>query len=209
MLPFLKKKSDAPASALAPAWHPNFRNFDRLPDTKVVRTAFFVNSAAIMAALAVLLWFSYQEYQLNELRVQIADWQSQIDRDRRGSDQAIALYKKFQADGTRLAEIEAFVKSKPAVSALLLRLGETLPANVAIDSFDLGAKGLRLTGTVRGSPDQASGYASTYLDLLRADAALMETFDTITLVNLNRNPQTGRLEVEYFFSFKTPGGKKP
>ena len=26
-----------------PAWHPNFRNYEKLPDIKVVRTAFFVN----------------------------------------------------------------------------------------------------------------------------------------------------------------------
>ena len=41
----LTKKSDAVPVA-APLWHTNFRNFDRLPDTKVVRTAFFVNTAA-------------------------------------------------------------------------------------------------------------------------------------------------------------------
>ena len=41
----LTKKSDA-QSAVAPVWHPNFRNFERLPDTKVVRTTFFVNTAA-------------------------------------------------------------------------------------------------------------------------------------------------------------------
>ena len=48
MLSLLKKKSDAAAPAV-PAWHPNFRDYEKLPDVKVVRTAFFINAAAIVA----------------------------------------------------------------------------------------------------------------------------------------------------------------
>ena len=47
MLSLLKKKSEAAAAPTVPAWHPNFRNYEKLPDLKVVRTAFFVNGAAI------------------------------------------------------------------------------------------------------------------------------------------------------------------
>ena len=43
MLSLLKKKPDAAAANQTPAWHPNFRNFERLPDTQVVRPTFFVN----------------------------------------------------------------------------------------------------------------------------------------------------------------------
>ena len=53
MLPFLKKKSEASAAPAVPNWHPNFRNFEKLPDIKVVRTAFFVNGAAVSVALAL------------------------------------------------------------------------------------------------------------------------------------------------------------
>lgn len=209
MLRLPKKKSEAAAAPTMPAWHPNFRNFERLPDTKVVRTAFFINGVAIVVAVVLLFWFGYQEYQLRELNRQVADWQAQIDHNRPGSDQAIAMFKQFEAAAARFGEIDAFVKSKPAVSALLLRLGETLPHNVALDTFDLGTRGLRLLVTVRGAPDQASGYASTYLDQLRADAVLKETFDTVTLNSLNRNPQTGRLSVEFFLKFKSVTIKKP
>ena len=54
----LTRKSDAEPAA-APLWHPNFRNYDRLPDTKAVRTALLVNlvagAAAVVAAAAYLL----------------------------------------------------------------------------------------------------------------------------------------------------------
>ena len=50
-----KKKPDAAASEApqVPAWHPNFRNYQQLPDIKVVRTAFFVNGAAVFVALGL------------------------------------------------------------------------------------------------------------------------------------------------------------
>lgn len=192
-----------------PAWHPNFRNFERLPDTKVVRTAFFVNGVALVIAAVLLFSFGYQTYVLHDLNRQVAEWQTQIDRDRHSSDQAIALFKKYQAEAARFAEIDAFVKSKPAVSPLLLQFGQTLPHNIAVDLFDLTTTGLRLVGTVRGSPDQASGYASAYLDQLRDDPVLKDTFDDIALVNLSRSRATGRLSVEFSLHLKGAPDKKP
>jgi len=209
MLPRLKKKPEAAVVVTTPAWHPNFRNVERLPDTKPVRTAFFVNGIAILVAVLVALWFGYQKYQIYDLKRQVDEQLSHIDRDKRSSDQAIGLFKKYQAEAARFAEIEAFTKARPELSPLLLRLGQTLPHNVAVDSFELTGVGVRLLVTVRGAPDQASGYASTYLDQLRADAELKATFDEITLVNLSRDRQTGRLSVEYYLKLKGAAEKKP
>jgi len=211
MFSFLKKKTEASGSDAAPAWHPNFRNFKELPDTKTVRTAFFVNGAAMALVSALLLWFAYQEYQIRELRREIADWQSQIDRDRPGSEQAVALFKKFQAEEGRVEEINAFVTSTPVVSDLLIEVGRGLPRFIAIDGFDLRSTGMRLVASVHGTPDAASGHASEYLAQLRGQEALKRWFEDAALLNVNRNPQTGQLTVEYFLKSKatTPKtGKK-
>ena len=57
MLPLLKKKTKAASSApQMPAWHPSFRNYERLPDIKVVRTVFFVNAVAIGSVLLSFAW---------------------------------------------------------------------------------------------------------------------------------------------------------
>jgi hypothetical protein len=208
----LKKKPEAAGAApVLPPWHPNFRNFERLPDTKVVRTAFFVNAVAIVIALVALLWFSYQEYELHDLNRQAEQWQTQIDRDKRGSDAAIALYKKFQAEAARVAEVEAFGKSKPVITDLLLNLGRTLPKNIALDTFDLRENALKLTGTIRGAPDLASGYATAYVELLRADPFFAARFEEVSMVNLTRNPQTGRLSLDLLLKLRSPDkeAKKP
>jgi len=209
MLPFLKKKSEAAAAPSVPAWHPNFRNFEKLPDIKVVRTAFFVNGAAVTVALALAIYCGRQEWQIRDLNTQIADWDAQIAQNKPGSDRAVALYKKFQAEELKINEVDAFVKSKPPVSDLIIHLGQTLPSNIAYDGFDLRDTGLILRLTVRGASDAALGYATNYLDQLKADKQLA-AFEDVSIITSTRNPSTGRLAVEMFLRFRpaTPG-KKP
>ena len=75
---FLQKKSEQSQAGLVPAWHPNFRNHERLPDTKVVRTFFFVNVTAITMVLSLVLLFVFQQLRINNLGRQVADWQANI-----------------------------------------------------------------------------------------------------------------------------------
>lgn len=210
MRSFLKRKSDA-AAAQPPSWHPNFRNFELLPDTKVVRTAFFVNAVAITAAVLMLLLFVYQEYQLLDLHRQLDLVEEQIERDRAPSNKMVALHKNFQQLAGRVTEVGDFIKSKPLLSETLLRLAEILPANIALDAHDFRSGTATIRGTVRGAPDQASGYVSSYLQVLKSDPVLSEKYSDVSIVNLSRNPQSGRLLFEIALKLKPtaePGKKK-
>ena len=203
MLPLLKKKTEAASAApQMPAWHPSFRNYERLPDIKVVRTVFFVNAVAITVTIAMFTAFIFKEYHLYSLRRQVADVRAQCDRDKRGSDQAIALFKKFQGEEKKILEIDAFLKVRPLLSDLLLQIGQTLPKNIALNSLDLHDNGLVMRGSVRGAPELASGEASNYVEQLRGDRAIKVLFDEVTLTSISRNGQTGRLSVELFLKFK-------
>jgi hypothetical protein len=197
----LRKKSPEVGDQ-APAWHPDFRNAERLPDTKIIRTSFLVNGAAMAVAAVLVVWLSSQTYQLRELNRQVAEWQRQIDRDKAPSEKGIALYKQFQAETAKLAQVDAFLKSRPLVSELLLQLGRTLPEYVALDRFELGSVTLTIHATVRGAPDQASGRASTYLQLLKADAKLSELFSDVSLVNLSRSAVSGSVGVDITFKLR-------
>ena len=97
------------------------------------------------------------------------------------------------------------MKSRPAVSQLLMRLGQTLPKDIALDAYEQQLQGVTLRGTVRGTPDEASGYASAYLDQLRADKVLAVNFDDFAFsgAGVSRNPQTRRLQLQLFLRFKT------
>ncbi len=209
MLSLLKKKSDASAAPAVPSWHPNFRNFEKLPDTKVVRTAFFINGAAISVALALGIYFGLQEWRLRGVKAQIAEEDRKIEKNKKPSDQAVALFKKFTAQESRTNEVDVFIKSKPQVSVLLMRLGETLPANIAIDNIDLRDTGMLLRMSIRGAPEIASGYATAYRDQLAADKQLTMLFDEVAFTATPAlNPTTGRLVVEFMFKFRPPSPAK-
>jgi hypothetical protein len=210
MLSLLKKKSEANAPQV-PAWHPNFRNFEKLPDTKVVRTAFFINVFAVTVTLVLLLFVGRREWDLYSLKLQIAEKQQQIERTRTGSEQAVALFKKYQLDEAKVAEVENFVGSKLLVSDLLIHIGETLPKNIALDRFELRETELILGATIRGAPDQASGLATAYIEQLRADKKMAERFDEIKPANSSRNAATGRISIDISLHVKgapSKGGKK-
>lgn len=208
MLSRLKPKSEAPALS-APAWHPNFRNYQKLPDIKVVRTAFFINGAALLVVVSLLILLGFNEWQLHAVKSQTEAVQGQIDRDKKTSDQAVALFKTFQVEEAKANEVDAFIKSKPAVSAIILRLGETLPKNVALDLLDFRENGLVMRLSVRGTPDVASGYATQYLEQLRADSEL-KLFDDFNFTGTpSPNPATNRMAVEFFLRLKgSPAVKK-
>lgn len=209
MLSLFRKKSDEAAAAVTPAWHPNFRDYEKLPDVKVVRTAFFVNGGAVFVALALAVYAGTQELHLHTLGTQIAEEQAKIDRARKGSEQAVAAFRKFQAEEAVAQEVDAFVKSRPQVSAVIRRLGETLPPDVAIDALDFQPDGLVLRLAVRGDAVTASGRATAYLEQLRADKELAGFSEFVFAQAPERNVVSGRVSVQFRLRYKSAaGGKK-
>jgi hypothetical protein len=204
MLSLSKKKSEADAPQAA-AWHPNFRNYEKLPDIKVVRTAFFVNGAAILLAVSLAIYFGYKEWTLHVLRGQISAADTLIRRDKPISDQAVAQFKKFQTEEVRINEVDAFLKSKPSISRLIIHLGRTLPPNIALDSVILADNGLVIRISVRGG-DAGPGYANAYLEQLKVDKVLTERFEPAEMTTITINPTTGRWSAE--INHRLKGAKK-
>src|ERR1019366_6922719 len=178
---FKIKKGDKAAVSLMPSWHPNFRNFDRLPDVKVVRTSFFVNSAAVVITFGFLLYFGLQEYKLHGARVQISDLNRQIEDNQKLSEQAVRLYQQFRGEENKAAEVAAFVKTDFVKSDFVIELGQSLPKNVVLKSIDVQESGVSFHGIVRGTPDEVLGLAQAYINQLKADPSLRQKFETITM----------------------------
>lgn len=190
-----------------PAWHPNFRNHERLPDTKVVRTQFFVNFASIAVAAGLLLYFCYQEYTIRNLARQVAEWQAQIDTNRKAGDQARALSRKFADEEKKLNEVGGFLKQRLVLSQFLLHAGSTLPEGLAFDAVDVRDSGVSLRGTAAGTPEEASGRTSTYIEQLRQDQYVNGIFEEVALNKLEREQPSGRLMFDVFLRFKAAAKK--
>lgn len=208
----LKKKSDAQPTA-APRWHTNFRNFERLPDTKVVRTAFFINTAAVAVAAGMLLWVGYREYTNQSIREQIARAEGEIAANAKQNADATRLSKHFAEQIKKFDEATAFMQTPISPLEYAGIIGESLPKEILIDYLETkavpeGAKAptvFQLRGRVAGSPDQASGVASQYVDTLRAQPRLSEVFEAITLNKINRDVSGGFLAFEIALTVKASG----
>jgi hypothetical protein len=207
----LTKKSDGPIAA--PLWHTNFRNFERLPDTKVVRTTFFVNTAAGAAALALLLWVGYGEYRLNNLTGQIAEAQAKIDASAKQNAEALRLSQVFVEEDKKLAEADAFLKVPIVPSEFIEVIGQTLPKEVSIDFADLKMpvdprnQVFVLRGVIAGSRDAAAGTANSYVDVLKTHPRLGAIFDPVTLDKLTPDGATGFMSFEISMRVKQEAKK--
>ncbi len=188
---FLTKKSDAQPEA-APLWHTNFRNFDRLPDTKVVRTTFFINTAAIAFTMSMLLWLGQREYTIYDLGEQKAAAQRQIDTNQKDNAAALKLSKTFLDEQKKVSEVLTFLKAPVTPAEFINLISQSLPKSIEIDfaetrnTSDAKSSIYQIRGRTAGSPDQASGITSSYVDMLRAHEKLGRIFDPITLIRLDR-----------------------
>ena len=207
----LAKKSEDQLGA-EPLWHADFRNLERLPDTKVVRTTFFVNTASIAATLALLLWTGYREYHIHTLDGQIAESQQQIDSNIKQNREALRLSQVFVAEEKKLHEAEEFLHAPISPSEFVGLLGQTLPKEVSIEYAETRLADAKnrvfiVRGLVAGTRDQASGSASSYVDTLRANPRLGAIFDPIVLEKLNPDGSSGLLAFEISLKVKQEGKK--
>lgn len=202
----LTKKSDAEPIA-APAWHTNFRNFERLPDTKVVRTTFFINTAAIAIAVGMVLWLASREYNNHALQEQIAEAKRQIESNTKQNSEALRLSKVFLEEQKKLEEAVAFTKVSVTILEFMDLLAQTMPKEVIVDyvenrTSDPRNSGFQIRGRVAGSPDQASGLISGYVDMLRAHPRIGAAFDPITLNRIDRSTGGAFMLFDITFSIK-------
>ena len=190
------------------AWHPNFRNAEQLPDTKTVRTKFFVNVVAITVLAALTLMVTLREIKLADLRNELANVEAQIAEATKPSEKAIADYKVYQEQEKRFNEAHALVKDPFRVPEFLMHLGSLLPRGVKVTQVNFRGPGqtINVSASVRGLDAAASDVASDFVKTLQADKDFAVHFSAITLTNLGRNVGEGNMAVELLFTFK-PAGK--
>lgn len=208
----LRKKGDA-GPVTAPLWHPNFRNYERLPDTKVVRTAFFVNVLTGGIAACLLLYTGFNEFRIRSLNQQVADSQQQIDNRSAQNAEALRLSQVFAEEEKKLAEAIAFTTVAIPPTEFVTLLGETLPKEIAIEYMDLRYADTTgpmvvLRALAAGSPEQASGAASSYADVFRTHPRFIAGVEKADITNVNRDASRGVITFEVVLRLKVPGKDK-
>jgi Tfp pilus assembly protein PilE len=210
MLSLLKKTGGDKAALQSIPWRPDFRDFSRLPDTKTVRTNFFVNLIAVVVTLAVVSYVANREWTVMSLRGNLAEVESQIETTRPNSERAQAAFAQFQAEEKKFNEAFALVRDPFRFSSFLVRLGEIMPPGVSVRRVDFRGPGqtISMVGIVPGLDAAASDVASNFVRLLQNDPELSKHFESVSLTNLGRNADEASLNLELVLTFKKPAATK-
>lgn len=204
MLQSLKKTGKKNEGDSYLAWHPNFRNAEALPDTKTVRTKFFVNVIVIAVTLSLLLSGALREFKLSSLRAELAKVEEQIALSTKASEQAVAAYKQFQAQEKVFNEVLGYVKDPFRVSEFIIRMGEIMPAGVKIRRIEY--KGLEggvvVAANVSGLDASASDDVTAFVQLVKSDPILARDFPAVTIRGLARSVTDEAMSFELVFAPK-------
>jgi len=184
-------------------WHPNFRNTAELPDIKTVRTKFFINAACVVLALGALLYWLYAEYTLHTVSNELSAVNLRIAHDSKGSNEAIAQYKKFKANEAKLTELATFAgMQKVALSEFLKDLGQSLPEHVLLTQVQVKEPQIDLHGIIKSTSESASAISSAYEKQLRESPEFSGKFSSVVLTSLSRDSDTGFMNFEIVLKFK-------
>jgi len=206
MLLSLSKSSDKAGARQALAWHPSFTDPSKLPDVKVVRTTFFVNSASIVVLCAVLVFLGSREYAVYELSSELSVIEADIVQTKPKSDLAVAAFGKFTAEEKKLAEAITLGAESLVFSDYLMHLGATLPERVTLQRIVHRGAGqqMSLTMSVEGLDAVSGDIASQYVKQLQNDKVSKELFTDVTLTNTMRNTGPRNLTLEISMAVRPP-----
>lgn len=206
MLQRRNKTGGKTAKTESVAWHPNFRDVSRLPDTKTVRTKFFVNLVAATVAIALLLITVHREVTLGEARSEVARLEARIAETTPASMKAVADFKFYQEEEKQITAATAAFRNSFSYPDFLVTLARLLPPSVKVSRADYRGVGQNITiaGSVRGFDTSASDKASTLVKSLQGDEYFKKTFVGISLTRIAREAAEGTMLYEIELSFPKP-----
>ena len=193
--------------ALAPNWHPNFRDVQTLPDLKVVRTSFFVNVLCILVAAAAVLFTAYRNFDAYTVRADIALAEERMAGTRSQNAKLLAMSREFSEAAQKFEEADKFLRGRVIASQILIALSQSLPNTMDFTSVALDGNVVTLRGTIRGASDTGSTRLSSYLDILRNDPVLGPQFPDVSLTSMLRDPRTQGLSFEIQMKPAAEAGK--
>lgn len=205
------KTSGKTAKSESIAWHPNFRDPSRLPDTKTVRTKFFVNAVAVTIALGLTLSTVNREITLASARSDLASLELRIADSAPANTKALADFKRYQDEEKQFNTATASFKSSFSYPDLLVTLATLLPNGVKISRAEYRGVGqnINIAGSVRGLDTNASDLASSFVKSLQENQYFKKNFASIALTGISRDAAEGNMIFEIALSFPAAPAPTP
>jgi len=118
-----------------PAWHPDFRIGENLPDIKAVRTGFLINLAFIGLAFALLVWLAYREAAIHSHQTNIETLRDEERSMEAESKKVTALNTQFMKRKQIHDDLVKFYDAPFDVSALFADIARIRPGEIAFEEM--------------------------------------------------------------------------
>jgi len=174
-------------------WRPDFRDRERLPDIKSVRTGFFVSALAITLAATMAIIVGIREYKIMNLRENIAEIQKEIDVYRVENAIIVNKNKEFRDHMLKIQEIVKFAEEKLVVSDLIMDVAQALPQGVLFKKFEYTEEEAKFEGMIPAevNSDQA---LNQFIAGLKSIDSLKDRFKNFKQTSVARQSETGNVD---------------
>lgn len=122
---------------IQPYWRPNFVNVSELPDIKVVRTDFIINSISVLLMLLVGFYVLQREYRAYALGKTIADMEQQIRVAEPDDVASLKLSREFRDAAEHVAELEKFYATPVMAHDFLTQITQMRPEKLIFKQLSL------------------------------------------------------------------------
>lgn len=205
-----------------PAWQPDFRDMEALPDTKAIRTDFVFNAFAVVLVLACAGYLLITQYTLSSLSSSLEDLEAQISENVGANRRNLQLSAQFKQLMPELQELSTFHEQPVALSEVLLLAASMQSEEIVLSSLrynpfmDMSVKKgrlkyqLNIVGTVRGRDDQpASQLITEYRDALCRQPGVEAWVEEATMPRFRRNERLGLFDFAIQVLLDPAPKKKP
>lgn len=174
---------------LEPNWHLDFRDAASLPEDRVVRVRFLVNTCAAALALVLLTLVGWQVLVRASVTSQLRFWEERIAAHRRDYEELQSSLRDYMTEAGRIKDAYDIVYAPFVPSVFILNIGRTLPDRMTIDMIGYADGVVTLRGSLAEPPERASRVLGGYVEALRSDPRIGPLFSDIAAPNLDRSKQ--------------------
>lgn len=187
----LKKKS---AETRLYNWRPNFRDYEALPDIRVVRAKFFVPALFITLAVVFLSYIIFSEYKAMNLQDSIDLIQTEIDTDEARHAETVKLNGEFMKLVRSVDEMVAFEAEQLIGSDFLLAISSKLLEGMYLSRIEYERDLVVIIGNLNVPAEEASRIVDEYLQSLKDEDILEGKLTVYKLTSLERDSNSGTIK---------------
>jgi hypothetical protein len=172
-----------------PNWHLDFRDTASLPEDRVVRVRFLLNTCAAAVTIILVTIVGWQLLVRHGMATQLRYWDEKIVAHDREHGELQAMLRDYMAESGKIKDAYDLIYSPFVASEFILKIGGTLPGRMTVDMIEYAEKAIIIRGSLAEPPERASRVLGHYVEALRNDPQISSLFSDISAPSLDRGRQ--------------------